>query len=588
MISKKKKIIISVLVITIIFLIFTIALFLLLKTDLFKSNKEEFYKYLSGNVDNLELLETTDNKTDFERQLETVPYLENTEITMNYIKNTKTTSVDKENAINNLKLILDGQIDKKNQYETKTVKLINGTEQEIKIDTIKEKNIKGIRFEDLYLQYLLVNKETNIKDLLKKAGLTQEEINNISKKEINKESDKKEITTQEKEILKNKYLNCFKQNFEKSKYTKQKNILIDIHGQKIMTNEYTLTLSKEELNNIYINLLETLKTDDIILEKLEQIDNTLKKSNKTNWKQETIKEIDEEIEKIKQKNIGNETVKIIIYESEEKTLRTNIQGVNYTITFDFLQTAKDQFAEMLITKDEKEEERWTLKRNNEKTIFSILNNKDNEPITIVYEENKKAENNKQMKKTVLKYEDGNNKIKTNIAQKLTIVEGFPNPNIKDKIKLEDLNEEQLKQIINKIKTDIGQRKEELKNKIKVEDLREVLNVLGISKEKEETKESQAEIKRKQFNYKYEILQGKNLNSENVIQIINNIKDVFYNIETNSDKEFKIEIKENKGNPELAKELIDFINKNQDKEYNISIEYGKENIIKYIVLTMVEK
>ena len=166
--EKKKMIIILVTIFVILMLAAFVAIYLL--TDMFKSDKTLFLKYMGKNAENLEtIVETFENKNTINGK-----YEESTEIRVNYTENIGTTSENTDNSINNLKITLDGQTDKENRYDYKNVKLLNKDEQVMNVEYIQDGNNHGIKFSDLFNQYLLLE-ENNIESFFEKTDMLKED-----------------------------------------------------------------------------------------------------------------------------------------------------------------------------------------------------------------------------------------------------------------------------------------------------------------------------------------------------------------------------------------------------------------------------
>ena len=79
-------------------------------------------------------------------------------------------------------------------------------------------------------------------------------------------------------------------------------------------------------------------------------------------KESFAEEIDLQIEKINKTNIGNQETKIIVYENSGKTIRTAIQGKDYEINFDYINTQDEKNIELIVKKDEIETYNIKLKK----------------------------------------------------------------------------------------------------------------------------------------------------------------------------------------------------------------------------------
>lgn len=173
-------------------------------------------------------------------------YTDDINIKVNYTNNLQTTSEDNSNTINNVKLLIKGEEDKNNKYSYKDFKLekdkniatntenqsssensneSNNKEQNImEVEYIKNDNNYGIRFSDLFKQYLLVE-NNNLKDLFRKIGYSEQELENVPDSiEIN-DITLSDIKFTEDEIkqLSEKYSEIINKKVSKEKFEKIQN-----------------------------------------------------------------------------------------------------------------------------------------------------------------------------------------------------------------------------------------------------------------------------------------------------------------------------------------------------------------------------
>lgn len=597
MMPRKKRITLMIAIVVVILLAIAISIILLyLNTDLFKSNQTLFTKYFAKNLENLAEIENYNSKTTYEELLNTSPYTENLEMKINYTKNIGTTSETTSNAINTLKIVEEGQVDKTNQYDEKTIKLLNGEEQKMQIEYIKDNNTYGIRFSDLFNQYVLAE-NNNLKDLLSKAGVAEEKIANIPDSiDINSNIlEEIKLTNEEKETIKEEYLALLVQDMTNSNFEKQKDQIISINEENIVVNTYIMKLTKEQLNNIYIRILEKIKEDEIFLSKIEKIQNKIDiintvSTDQIDLKEKIISSIDTIIEKINRSNIGNDETKILVYESEGQTVRTTIQGVDYEINFDYLPIDGEQFSEIKFTNQGVENWKITLNQNANKVSLEINNNNEETPIKLTYEKTKKEEENNGTINNLIRYEKGTDKVEANIMWKTNLISNIQNQitlNNENSVKLNDLDEAQTQTILNRIKEGLNTKIDGLKQEINIEEIQEPLKVIGILKEENILEgNGVSETEKNRFNSGYEILQGENLNTEAVLNVINTIQNNLINMEVASNEVLKLEISNNNGNAELVNTLKEFIEKQQNVSYNVTVEYDDVGLVKYIVLTIV--
>ena len=592
MMTKKKRTTILITIIAIILIIIGIIITLLyLKTDMFKSNKQLFVKYLAKNFENMDSTVTYIAENDYKKTLDGSKYTTNSQVKINYTKDIGTSLENTQNAINKLKLSIDGQTDNINNYAYRDIKLLNDNEQQMEIELLKQDNTYGIRFSDLFKQYILAE-NTNLKELFTNAGYTDEEVENIPNEiQINSQIQNIKFTTEEEEQLQEKYIGIFNEKISNEKFSKQTKQNITINNTNLTANVYTLTLTKEELNNLYIQILENLKQDEIILNKIDILGNML---NQNMLKEEFIQSIEEKIGDINRNNIGQDQTKIIVCENEGNTVSTQIITNEYEMNLDWLQNGKEKYLKIANsdkTSSEQKIDSIELKLTKEKIdIDARQKNGQDENILTINNTIGSTSDNQLTNNLIVKYELAQTRLEMNVETTIETVENLENTielNEENSIKLNDLNDEQLKQILNTVNVGWAKKGEELSQKINVQDLNNILKDIGLIKEEtviEETGVSETEKNR--FNAQFELLQGTNLDSDRIFNLIEAIKNNFVNIEVVSNKELKLELDENNKNEEMSDKLTALIEANKNKKYNVTIEYDEQTgLAKYIVLTI---
>lgn len=594
---------------------------LYLNTDMFKSNKTLFFKYFGKNSENIKEIEEIFESTEYEKNLQNNKYTDDINIKVNYTNNLQTTSEDNSNTINNVKLLIKGEEDKNNKYSYKDFKLekdkniatntenqsssensneSNNKEQNImEVEYIKNDNNYGIRFSDLFKQYLLVE-NNNLKDLFRKIGYSEQELENVPDSiEIN-DITLSDIKFTEDEIkqLSEKYSEIINKKVSKEKFEKNSKQVITINEKNITTNAYILKLTNEELNNLYVDLLESLKQDEIILNKIESIQNkinsiNINSSESKDLKESFAEEIDLQIEKINKTNIGNQETKIIVYENSGKTIRTAIQGKDYEINFDYINTQDEKNIELIVKKDEIETYNIKLKKDKDGIKLDIYSNDETNPIKISLEQNKNESDKKCSNNINLKYENANSKLEVSAEQEINIVDNFENENTlndQNSILLNGLEKEQLQAVLNQVSEEVQQKINSISEEVKINDIQEILEELGIINKQQNIEAGGiTETEKNRFNSKFEILKGEELDNENVLKVVEAVKDNIINAQVDTNEEIKIEISRNESNQDIEKSLEEYIKKEKDKKYDIKIEYDEDTeLVKYIIMTPAKK
>lgn len=588
---------------------------------MFKSNKTLFFKYFGKNSENIKEIEEIFESTEYEKNLQNNKYTDDINIKVNYTNNLQTTSEDNSNTINNVKLLIKGEEDKNNKYSYKDFKLekdkniatntenqsssensneSNNKEQNImEVEYIKNDNNYGIRFSDLFKQYLLVE-NNNLKDLFRKIGYSEQELENVPDSiEIN-DITLSDIKFTEDEIkqLSEKYSEIINKKVSKEKFEKNSKQVITINEKNITTNAYILKLTNEELNNLYVDLLESLKQDEIILNKIESIQNkinsiNINSSESKDLKESFAEEIDLQIEKINKTNIGNQETKIIVYENSGKTIRTAIQGKDYEINFDYINTQDEKNIELIVKKDEIETYNIKLKKDKDGIKLDIYSNDETNPIKISLEQNKNESDKKCSNNINLKYENANSKLEVSAEQEINIVDNFENENTlndQNSILLNGLEKEQLQAVLNQVSEEVQQKINSISEEVKINDIQEILETLGIINKQQNIEAGGiTETEKNRFNSKFEILKGEELDNENVLKVVEAVKDNIINAQVDTNEEIKIEISRNESNQDIEKSLEEYIKKEKDKKYDIKIEYDEDTeLVKYIIMTPAKK
>lgn len=594
MIPRKKKKVIIIVSIIILLIIMTISLILLyINTDLFRSHATLFAKYFGQNVENIDTIYQKMGESELNQIIRQNKYTTKTQVKMNYIEGKGTTLENTQNSINQLKLNIEGQTDKNNQYNYQDIHLVRDDEKLAEVEYLQDGNIHGIRFSDLFNQYVAVNNE-NLRSLFEKMGYDEESLANLPNTiELEKNIENNfQLTQEEKQKIQNDYINIIKENVSKEKFSKQTKQMIQIDEKNINANAYTLTVTKEQMNNLIIKMLEQIKQDEIILTKVDQIQSLLPMYQTKSLKEQFISKIDDTITKITRNNIGQEESKITVYENNQMTLKTVIQNENYEIHIDVLPLEEEHYLQISY-QDSTVEQFMTYKRTKEETNISLKNIKDKKTAQYSLLIGEEINNNNGTKRIEASYEDDSNRLETTIEQEIRIVNGFDKQvkmNHENSINLSELEEEPLQSILQQVNAQVSQKVTEITTNDMKEDLWKILKTIGLVKEEQIFENiGITETEKTRFNSKFEILQGENLGKEEILNLIDAVKGNLVEIEVIQNNELKLKLERTKKTEEVATSLISFVEKNQNKKYNAKVEYDEQTgLVKDIVLTMIQE
>lgn len=597
MTRKKRRTILVLIILVVILIIAGIFTLLYLRTDLLKSNKTLFVKYIGQTTSHLQGYINKVSESDYKTRLEQSKYTTDTNIEINYSDGELTAKEASQNPINNLQINITGNVDKISNYRYNDIKLNQNDEEVAELEYIKNGSTYGIRFADLFRQYLLVD-DNNLADLLEKLGYNSEEAGKISNSlELeNSISNVLQITEEEIGTLEEKYFAQMFENIDGSNYQKQSNQVIEIDGNNYTTNAYTLTLTKEQMYDFYLEILNEMKEDEIILSKIENLDAVLNTYYVAlgQDKDYTLVDrytsfIDEKIQEISGNRIGQDARTITVYETDGITVRVEAGLGDYQITFDMLPEVYARF----YLKGPSIEEDISLIIQNTIVTFTAQTNNNNETKNLQIVRNRTVNGDNCNDKYDITYTVGTNELKTNITNDINIVSEFDEQvslNQENSIVLSDLEQEQLNNLLETVRTNLDTRATEIEQTINIDEIRSVLVDLDILKQIQ-TLESTGvtETERTRYNSQFEIYRGTDLEAERVQRLVDNMEEFFSSIEITDNNVFKIKLDSNSYDENVKTTLDNFLEESRNVTYNVDVEYNSETgLAEYFVITVLER
>ena len=402
------------------------------------------------------------------------------------------------------------------------------------------------------------------------------------------------FSDEELEKLKSKYLNLISGKISKDKFSKKTNQKLNINENTISTNEYKLTLTKEQINDIFLDVLQTIKEDETILNKIEQIKNAIPEGMmQEDLKQVYVSSIENIIEEINKNNIGTEEISIAVYERKGTTLKTLIQTPKNQIELDFLNNGQEKYGDILISQNEKLTNKIILKQKDNDIECTVENYINGETQTITLKINNEINDNEAIKKISTTYIYDANKVDLNYYEKIRKSDQIDKRiefDDKNSINLSKLEQDKANEILNKVINTISEKAISLAEEIKITDIQIMLKNIGLISDVGNIDTSEiSEVQKKRFNSELEILQGEELYGERILQIIDIIGDSITNLEVVSNMELRIELNKGHGNEELTKILKDFLEKNKSRKYSVAVEYDENTgLVNNLMLTLIKR
>lgn len=617
MTHKTKKIFMITIPIVLIIVIAIILVMLYFTTDFLKSNQTLFLKYLSQNVDTFKKLTDNTSEKEYTNLLRQNKYEATTELTGSYTEKMNTSEENKNNDINKIKLTIDEQAEYLNNYEYKDMRLLYNNENILRTEYIHEGEKYGIRFPEKFNQFLAID-NNDLKNVASKLGMTEKQIELIPEQiEEGKLYDLFNFTDEELATLQERYLNVISANISSDKYSKQKDAMITVGNNSINTTAYSVTLTEEQTNNIYLKILEQLKNDEIILNKITQFEpgalilNTVKNDenakNNNYLKELYVSKIEQTIEDIQKNNIGTKEVKCTVYVSNGITVRTQLLEETSQTIID--SQATDNGMEINIEINDANEQQEIgknykiVKTNTEgESIFSIKaeNTLGEQTSTTEFYRNKKKNEDTATIETGINYNDGkNNLLKINLNQQINLNQDFDK-----KVKLDEKNSVIINnyeaanvstwanQVMEFLKSKYTERLATVTNIQKIEPIGKIFGQVQTEPIVQENTEI-TEVEKNRFNAKFEFYTGKEKTSAEVIQLLEETKNsltgaqVSYSNEgsTNDTKKLqsiRLNIEENNKNVELVNSIKEMIEENQT--YTVEIEKDSNDVATNITIT----
>lgn len=251
----KKKILLIVLLIVI--LLGTGFAYAYFATDAFKTEKEIFFSYFLGNKA-MEKTEVQEKLSEYLSKKENTTFTNKGEVTLNISGAGAAAYFNDDDGslemLNSSKIIFEGKTNTSKKLSEQTITMDFSQGFNIPIELKRDGDTYGIQSDFLDSKFIAIRNE-NLKALAERFEIDSTEIPD----KIDMDAEK--FTEEEIKILKEKYIKLLNDNLEDELFKKEK-----IDNQTIVT----LSMTEKKATEVIINLLETIKSDEIILGKLDE------------------------------------------------------------------------------------------------------------------------------------------------------------------------------------------------------------------------------------------------------------------------------------------------------------------------------
>ena len=601
--KKRRAILISV-ILVILIIIATVCVVLYATTDMFKSNDVLFEKYARQLLDNLDDVLNEDHMAEMEEILNNNKLTSNTTATINYSENG-----DTSHPINNIQMNISGEEEKTTGYNYKDVTVTQNDETVAGLEYIEDGNIAGVRLNGIR-QYLSTNiNNTDENDIYNLYELIHTDISGLI-----------DLNSDEWNTLKEKYIGMIWGNLANATFSKQAGMAIEINGTQYNTNVYSITITKEQFNNIYIQLLEELEKDEIILSKIEALDNKLNEyhnfmqdGESSNLKQDFIDEIDNTIQNIQNFNIGNDERTISVFESNGMAISLSIDTEKDFTGLDVVNGEGSHFINILGNEKTKEGEaensfdfkiEKTVATNDETLTVQYNTVQEGEEITNECSISRKMENanvnsyvnfSRSVEQNTLEIAiETITNIVNDFAEKEELVEN------EDNIMIESLSDEQKESVRSNVEENINNQINTVFQVVPLENINQMLiNLNFMEEELDDISEdgSVTELEKNRFNSTFELFEGEHITKERIEELIDIAKEDLSDVRITNYKEqgneripldYRLVIERNIDNSELAENVIAYIEENYNEEFSVRLEYDETTgLVNNIYITVME-
>lgn len=311
----------------VILLILAAGVALYFNTDIFRTKREVFIKYFDQTFEATKILENESNSAYNEKKI-TSKYKR-----VGSAKIISSSNVADSKVLDKLKFSIGERTDNGNEKSAIMINVMNGAEIMEEIDLLKDGDNFGFYCKDVANSYVFV-KNGEMKKILDLAGINDlgmvpNYIGNMDPKYL------VETTDVEKQHI-NKILDIMKNNVPNNAYNKDGKTKVNVDGTDYEANAYSLTLGANDSATLYIDVLEKITKDSILINyfaskaKLMGMDTEYTDVNSLNeYFQKVISDLRKNPSKAKE-------LKVVVYENSMKNIRTDISFGDNKIVIDHI------------------------------------------------------------------------------------------------------------------------------------------------------------------------------------------------------------------------------------------------------------
>ena len=541
----------AVLIIIIVIIILAGVGILVFATDIFKSDKEMFFKYMADIGDSKKGFIDDGLKQYFEKKNNT-PYNDEGEFSVNISSDNEQKKFEN---VNNFNISFSGQVDTANSKAAQNISLNYSNDVKFPINYKQIENKIGLQTKYVGSKFVAIETEklNKFSEDLDDVESYGEMVDKLQKME------KVELTEDEKSHIKDTYITVINQQLEKDKFSKVKES--DMSG-------YKLSLTGTDLQNVLVKLLETLKNDQTTVDKLNEYLKIQKNSAKI-----TASQIDDAIKSIKDDtDFSDKNFEIAVYQKNRDVCKLVIETTEGTIAIEKKIEGNQQ--NIVVSYEMKEDKKSKISFSaNFENLESLQNIKENYELIMSLPEVAESSTTTDVDSEVVVYKFSND---VNFTDSAT-VEDFSSDN---SLMLTDYDSDQVSNFLNAVVERISEVNEQQMGQLGLEASENpIVNMipsiglyLGNMNVLNQVNSNMSEAEINNFNQKFEAYESTNLKGVTVKGLLSTIS------LNNQSEETSNEIKEinyNGEEYEASEQNITLIKGEIDTEKSYRVEFEKD-------------
>jgi len=549
--QKKNTKILLILIIIIVIIILAGVGILVFATDIFKSDKEMFFKYMADIGDPKKGFIDEELKQYFEKKNNT-PYNDEGEFSVNISSDNEQKKFEN---VNNFNISFSGQVDTANSKAAQNISLNYSNDVKFPINYKQIENKIGLQTKYVGSKFVAIeteklNKFSEDLDDVESYGEMVDKLQKMGKVEL---------TEDEKSHIKDTYITVINQQLEKDKFSKVKES--DMSG-------YKLSLTGTDLQNVLVKLLETLKNDQTTVDKLNEYLKIQKNSAKI-----TASQIDDAIKSIKDDtDFSDKNFEIAVYQKNRDVCKLVIETTEGTIAIEKKIEGNQQ--NIVVSYEMKEDKKSKISFSaNFENLESLQNIKENYELIMSLPEVAESSTTTDVDSEVVVYKFSND---VNFTDSAT-VEDFSSDN---SLMLTDYDSDQVSNFLNAVVERISEVNEQQMGQLGLEASENpIVNMipsiglyLGNMNVLNQVNSNMSEAEINNFNQKFEAYESTNLKGVTVKGLLSTIS------LNNQSEETSNEIKEinyNGEEYEASEQNITLIKGEIDTEKSYRVEFEKD-------------